>query len=214
MSSSESCRWVSCAIETTGLIERSVCTEEFTLKSNRTPTTEFWLIVIGKGALDSVAVAGVKLGVSSQTELLAQEPIAAPEWFTIVIFAVPKVSVMLLNVSAGTLARLRNAESVCKCPNSISTGLDSADTAGLLVSDGCRLAPVIKASKKSIATPFGGVSPIIKLMGTPFVTTGVEFIEPPQAIMKMQITSANAKEIFRFITMPPSSWRDSWIHPV
>jgi len=41
------------------------------------------------------AVVGLKLGVSSQTELSAQLPIGAPEWLTIVIVALPNVSVML-----------------------------------------------------------------------------------------------------------------------
>jgi len=37
-----------------------------------------------------------KLGVNWQTVLLAQEPIAAPEWFKMVISAFPNVKVRLL----------------------------------------------------------------------------------------------------------------------
>jgi len=56
-----------------------------------------------------------------------------------------------------------------KCPNSISTGEDSTETGGLVESEGCKLAPVIKASKNRTATPLGGVSPMVKLMGTPLL---------------------------------------------
>jgi hypothetical protein len=51
--------------------------------------------MIGKGAPDIVAEDGLKLGVNWQAELLAHEPIAAPEWFTIVSCALPKVSLRL-----------------------------------------------------------------------------------------------------------------------
>src|SRR5579859_108258 len=148
-------------------MERSVCTEEATLKSSRIPTTEFALIVIGNGELVIAAVVGLKPGVSSQTELSAHPPIGAPEWFTIVIVALPNVSVMLWYVSGATFAKLKNAVSVCRCPNSTSTGVASAETADFVMSDGCRLTPVIIASKNSTPTPFGGVSPIVKLIGTP-----------------------------------------------
>src|SRR5882762_1824523 len=121
--------------------------EELTLKSSLIPNTEPVFTVIGKGALDSVTEDGLKFGVIWQTVLFAHEPIAAPEWFTIVSCAFPKVNLRLAYVSGATFARLRSALSVCRCPNSISTGDDSTDTAALLESEGCRLAPVIEASK-------------------------------------------------------------------
>src|SRR5229473_3017491 len=176
--------------------------EEFRLKSSLIPNTEFMSTMIGKGAPDTVAEDGLKFGVNWQTVLLAHEPIAAPEWFTIVNWAFPKVNLMLAYVSGGTFARLRNAVSVCKCPNSTSTGTDSTGTAGLLESDGCRLAPVMEASKKRTATPFGGVSPIVRLIGTPLVGV-LEFMEPPQAARKALLRSASAKREFRLIENPP-----------
>ena len=81
---------------TVGLIERSGCTEELTLKSNRMSTTEFWVTVIGNGVLETVAVMGLSVGVSSHTELSAHELIVAIEWFTIVNSGFANVSVMLL----------------------------------------------------------------------------------------------------------------------
>ena len=68
-----------------GLIEeRPDRIEEFTSRSNRRATTEFGVMVIGNGALESVTEDGVTVGVSSQTELSMQDPNAAPEWFSIV----------------------------------------------------------------------------------------------------------------------------------
>ena len=77
-------------------------------------------------------------------------------------------------------ARFRNAVSVCRCPNSTSTGVDITETAVLLLPVGSRLAPVMEASKKSTATPLGGVSPMVRLIGTPFVTEeGLRMAKPP-----------------------------------
>src|SRR6267143_6976708 len=88
--------------------------------------------------------------------------------------------------------KLRNAVSVCKCPNSTSTGVVTTGTAALLISEGCKLPPVIKASKNSTATPLGGVSRMARLMGAPFTVGGV-FIElPPQAARKAQLTNMSA----------------------
>src|SRR6266446_5095403 len=80
---------------TMGLTERSLCSESFTLKSNLIPNVSSAVTAIGKG-LVNVAVDGLKLGVIWQTVLLAHEPIAAPEWFTIVSTALPNVRVRLL----------------------------------------------------------------------------------------------------------------------
>jgi hypothetical protein len=44
--------------------------------------------------LDTVAVKGLELGVSSHTELLVHAPNATPGWFTIVIIALANVSVI------------------------------------------------------------------------------------------------------------------------
>src|SRR5579864_4677741 len=158
-------------------MERSLCTEESTLKSSRMLATEFWLRVIGNGAPDIVTIEGLKFGVSSHTELSAHEPIAAPEWFTMVIIALPNVSVRLWYVSGATLPRFRNAVSVCRCPNSTSTGVVITETAGFFESDGCRLAPVMEASKKSTATPVGGVSPMVRVIGTPPTEDALWFME-------------------------------------
>jgi hypothetical protein len=60
------------------------------------------------------------------------------------------------------------------------------------------------ASKKSTATPLGGVSPIVRLMGTP-LPEGRElmFMELLHATMRTQAASTSAKEIQRDITTPP-----------
>src|SRR5579862_5345612 len=106
---------------------------------------------------------------------------------------------MLWYVSGATLAKLRNAVSVCKCPNSTSTGVVNAVTAGFVASDGCRLAPVTNASKNSTPTPFGGVSPRVKVMGTALLGVICWFIEPPQATRNRQLTTASANTKFRRI---------------
>src|SRR5258708_12866979 len=159
--------WVTFTTLTMGLTERSLWREGFMVKSNLIPNGSSGGTVIGNG-LDNVAVDGLKLGVIWQTALLAQEPIAAPEWFTIVSTALPNVRVMLLYVSGGMFDKLRNAVSVCKCPNSTSTGVVSTATAALLISDGCKLPPVIKASKNNTATPLGGVARKVRAVGPPF----------------------------------------------
>src|SRR5713101_2146923 len=87
--------WVTFTTLTMGLTERSLCSEAFTSKSNLIPNVSSAATVIGNG-LDNVAVDGLKVGVIWQTALLAQEPIAAPEWFTIVSTALPNVRVRLL----------------------------------------------------------------------------------------------------------------------
>jgi hypothetical protein len=94
--------------------------------------------------------------------------------------------------------------SACKCPNSTSTGVDITVTGAFLESEGCRLAPVMEASKKRTATPLGGVSPIVKLMGILFVLPiGAAFEEPPQAANKTQLETASAVKTFRHIRNPP-----------
>src|ERR1700745_673525 len=99
--------------------------------------------------------------------------------------------------------KLRNAVSVCKCPNSTSTGVVSTATADLLMSEGCRVPPVIKASKNNTATPLGGVSRMVRIMGT-LLTVGGVFIEPPpQAARKAQLTSMSAPKAFLRIVDPP-----------
>src|SRR5260370_18199415 len=99
-------------------------------------------------------------------------------------------------------ARLKNAVSVCRCPNSTSTGDDSTGTAALLESAGCRLAPVMEASKNRTATPLGGVSRIVKLIGTlPLGFT--EFMEPPQAAKTLLPSNASPKGMVRLMDNPP-----------
>src|SRR4029077_15320242 len=105
--------------------------------------------------------------------------------------------------------KLRNAVSVCKCPNSTSTGVVTTGTAALLVSEGCKVPPVIKTSKTSTATPLGGVSRMVRLMGTPL--TVEVFIEPPQAARKAQLTSKSATKAFRHI-VESSSNRTSFVN--
>jgi hypothetical protein len=136
--------------------------------------------------------------------LFAHVPIAAPEWFTIVNCAFPKVKLRLAYVSGAMFARLRNALSVCKCPNSTSTGAESTETAGFVESEGFRLAPVMEASKNRTATPLGGVSPMLKLMGTPLLVF-IEFMEPPQAASTLLLRSARAKGMIRLMEKPPAS---------
>src|SRR5260370_18456573 len=101
-------------------------------------------------------------------------------------------------------ARLKNAVSVCRCPNSTSTGDDSTGTAALLESAGCRLAPVMEASKNRTATPLGGVSRIVKLIGT--LPLGLmEFLEPPQPAKTILLRSASAKGMVRLMEYPPAT---------
>jgi hypothetical protein len=50
------------------------------------------------------------------------------------------------------------------------------------------------ASKKSTATPLGGVSPMLRVMGTPAIEDGLGFMEELQASSQMQLISASAKE--------------------
>src|ERR1700739_1748885 len=143
-------------------------------------------------------------GMISQTELAAQPPIAVVERFTAVSTAFPNVRVRLAYVSGATFVRLRNAVSVCKCPNSISVGVESTETAGLVISDGCRVAPVIRASKKRTATLLGGVSPIVKLMGTPPLVEEALIADPPQDTRRVQLAITRATRItFRMYGPPP-----------
>src|SRR6516165_7945498 len=103
------------------------------------------------------------------------------------------------------LPRLSHAVSVCRCPNSTSTGVVITETAAFLGSDGCRLAAVMDASKKSTATPLGGVSPMVRVIGTPPIEDGLWFMEELQASSKMQLIGASAKEMWPLIVEPPSS---------
>jgi hypothetical protein len=144
------------------------------------PTLESALTVNGNGVDVIVAFDGLKLGDISHVVLSAHDPIAAPEWFTIVSCALPNVSVKLAYVSAGIFVRLRNARSVCRWLISTSVGVESTETGALLESDGCKLAPVIIASKNTMPTPFGGVSPTDKVIGTAFPAAGGVFELPPQ----------------------------------
>jgi hypothetical protein len=64
------------------------------------------------------------------------------------------------------------------------------------------VAPVIEASKKRTATPLGGVSPMVKLIGAPLVAV-MEFMEPPQAARKALQRIASAKRKLRLIEEPP-----------
>src|SRR5215831_8906084 len=83
------------------------------------------------------------------------------------------------------------------------------ETAGLLVSAGCRLAAVIEASKKSTATPLGGVSPMLRVMGTPFVVIVERFVELLQASSSTQPNSESAKrKRFRMVGPPKArKWK-------
>src|SRR5260370_14799671 len=177
--------------------------EVFTLKSSLIPNTEPMSTVIGKGARDCVTEEGLKFGVIWDIVLFPHEPIAAPEWFTIVSCAFPNVNLRLAYMSGATFARLRNALSVCRCPNSISTGADITETAGFFGSEGCRLAPMMEASKNRTATPLGGVSPMLKLRGKPPLVF-MEFMELPQAAKTTLLRSARAKGMIRLMEKPPA----------
>jgi len=103
----------------------------------------------------------------------------------------------------GRLPGSETRVSVCKCPNSTSTGEESTGTAGLLESEGCKLAPVIEASKKRTATPVGGVSPMVKLIGTPLLVF-MEFIEKPHEVRRVLLRIASANGMFRLMEEPPA----------
>ena len=74
----------------------------------------------------------------------------------------------------------------------------------MLESEGCRLAPVMEASKKRTATPLGGVSPIVKVMGTPLLVF-MEFVETPHEVRKVLLSIARAKGKMRLMEKPPAS---------
>jgi hypothetical protein len=80
------------------------------------------------------------------------------------------------------------------------------ETAGLLISAGWRLAAVIEASRKSTATPLGGVSPIDKVIGTPLAVMDERFVEPLQASSSTQLTNATAKKKKFLMAEPPHNW--------
>jgi hypothetical protein len=67
----------------------------------------------------------------------------------------------------------------------------------------------MEASKKSTATPLGGVSPIVKVIGTPLLIVGEppreELMELPQATRETQHTSASEKRRNRDIRRPPET---------
>jgi len=60
----------------------------------------------------------------------------------------------------------------------------------------------MEASKKRTATPLGGVSLMVKLMGTPLVGV-IELVEAPQAARKTLLRSATATRKLRLIENPP-----------
>ena len=69
-------------------------------------------------------------------------------------------------------------------------------TADFIVSIGCRLAPVIKASKNRTATVLGGVSLIVRLIGTPLLVPAVEApIDPPQDTRRQQAAITRVTQI-------------------
>jgi hypothetical protein len=79
------------------------------------------------------------------------------------------------------------------------------EAAAFIGSDGCRLAAVMEASKKSTATPLGGVSPMARVIGTPLIEDGLWFMEELQASSKTQLISASVKEMWPRIVEPPGS---------
>jgi hypothetical protein len=84
-------------------------------------------------------------------------------------------------------------KSMKSIPESVTTLI--VVTAGFIASEGCKLTPVIIASINSTPTPFGGVLPIVKLMGTPLLGDMCEFIEPPQLANNTQLTTASANKM-------------------
>jgi len=68
---------------------------------------------------------------------------------------------------------------------------------------------VIEVSKKSTATPLGGASPIVRVIGTPLLDVGEppseELMELPKATRETQHTSAMEKRRNRDIAEPPES---------
>jgi len=106
---------------------------------------------------------------------------------------------------------LRKAVSVCRCPNSTSTGDVNPEIGGLVESEGCRLAPAMDASKNNTATPLGGVSPTVRVTGTPLFTV-IGDIDPPHATNVALAKTAAIKRILGFIDKPPSlgpNWESS-----
>src|SRR5579859_197375 len=141
--------------------------EEFKSKSTTRPIGLAALMLTGNGAELTVTEDWFSDGLNSHTWPLRQVcvpmVIGWPDWFRIVNSGLANVRLMLLYVSAGAFTALRRAFSVSSCVSSTSIGLLTKETAGLVVSDGCRLAPVTLISKDKTETPAGGLSRIDRL---------------------------------------------------
>src|SRR5205823_10905392 len=92
----------------------------------------------------------------------------------------------------GIRDKLVTGVQTCALPIS-STGFANTEMAGLLESEGCSVAPVMDASKKSTATPFLGVSPIVRLNGAPLLTV-MGFMELQAKSPPTEIGRASCRE--------------------
>ena len=132
---------------------------------------------------------------------------AATDWFRMVISGFAKLTLRLLYVPAGTFRLASSADSACRCSSSISSGSRTIATAGLLVSLGCRLAPVTVISKLSTITPAGGLSCIVRLAGAIAGPPGgfcdiMEFPPHAPSISAEKAAKENSAIAFR-IAFPP-----------
>src|SRR5713226_6788301 len=121
------------------------------------PAGEFAMMTIPDPGKLTVEVS-IPIGLISQTAPTAQPASAAPVSFLKVSSGLANVRVRLVNVPAGTVAVLRNADSVSSCFTSIWIGPLPPSRS---TPPGLSVAPVTLTSNDSSVTPVGGVSVIV-----------------------------------------------------
>jgi hypothetical protein len=136
------------------MVPRSERDWERSKSSSRTGALAL-LLVIGKGCPAKLNVETASVGLNLQIVLLAQEPLAAADWFRIVRTGFASVTVRLLYVPEGIGRLARSDMSTCSRLISTETGFVSK-----LTSPGCNTAPAMVTENERTATPAGGVSRI------------------------------------------------------
>jgi hypothetical protein len=113
------------------------------------------LLAIGKGCPAKLNVETASVGLNLQIAPLAQEPIAAPDWFRVVRTGFARATVRPLYVPEGIGRLARSDVSTCRRLISTETGFVTKFT-----SPGCNTAAVMVTENERTATPAGGVSRI------------------------------------------------------
>jgi hypothetical protein len=123
-------------------------------KSSRS-TGALALLVTGKGCPAKLKVETASVGLNLQIALLAQEPIAAADWFRIVRTGFATATVRLSYVAEGIGRLARRDVSTCSRLISTETGFVTKFTF-----PGCNTAPVMVTENERTATSAGGLSRI------------------------------------------------------